>query len=213
LKTRTLWLDILKTSVEKKSTETHKRAARASARPVNAFSEVLTQHTDKTDRSSANHEGPLARAALLELFRKERAWECFFRLCCETSTHSLTTQAWQFRDELRDRGYPYYPVEEVEDALLGLARELLPESAAAQWGAEWAHDLCKDAHSRLAKHYAVLSTEERDAMDLSAQDAWDERIVATGLDNEPAAFRAALKGWERAVPEAIERARMKRGAA
>lgn len=69
----------------------------------------------------------------------------------------------------RGRGYPYYLVEEVEDALLGLARELLPESAAAQWDAEWAHDLCKDAHSRLAKHYAVLSTEERDAMDLCSR--------------------------------------------
>jgi hypothetical protein len=101
----------------------------------------------------------------------------------------------------------------VEDALLGLARELLPESAAAQWDAKWAHDLCKNALSRWAKHYAGLSTEEKDALDLSAQGAWDERIVAAGLNNDPVAFRAALKGWEQAGLEAMERARAKDGAA
>jgi hypothetical protein len=65
----------------------------------------------------------------------------------------------------------------------------------------------------LAKHYAGLSAEEKDALDLSDQDLWDERMVAAGLDNDPAAFRAALKGWERAGLEAIERARVKGGAA
>jgi hypothetical protein len=210
LKTRTLWLDILKTSVEKKSTETHQSAARASARPVNAFSEVLTQHTDKTDRSSANHEGPLARAALLELFRKERAWECFFRLCCETSTHRLTTQAWQFCDELRDRVHRFQ-TEEVEYVLLGLAREFLPDSAAAGWNHDWAHELCKDTLTHLANHYSRFS--EHEIVDLSAQDTWDERMRSAGLDNDPAAFRVALKGWERAGLEAIEWARAKGGAA
>jgi len=38
-------------------------------------------------------------------------------------------------------------------------------------------------------------------------------MVTAGLDNDPAAFRAALKGWERAVLEAIERVRVKGGAA
>ena len=212
MKTRTLWLDILKTSVEKKFPETHKRAARASARPVNAFSEVLTQHTDKTDRSSANHQGPLARAALLELFRKEREWESFFRSCCETSTHGLTTQAWQFRDELRDRGHRFQ-TEEVEDALFSLARELLPDSAAAGWDAEWAHELCKDALSRLAVAYDALCTEEKEALDLSAQQEWDEQMATASLGNDPAAFRAALEGWERAGLDAMNRARVKGGAA
>ena len=46
------------------------------------------------------------------------------------STYRLIAPAWQLRDKLEDRGHPY-PAEEVEDALLGLARELLPESAAA----------------------------------------------------------------------------------
>jgi hypothetical protein len=212
LKDRTPWLDALKQHVESTTTEAHKSAARASAKPVNESSETLAQHTDKADRSLPSHDGLPARAALLDLFKKDREWQSFFRSCCEMSTYRLIAQAWQFRDELKDRGHPY-PPEELEDALLGLARELLPESAAAQWNAERAHELCKDALSSLAKHYAAFVAEEKDALDLSAQDAWDERIVAAGLDNEPAAFRVALKGWERAGLEAIERARVKGGAA
>jgi hypothetical protein len=142
------------------------------------------------------------------MFAKDREWKSFFRSCCEMSTYRLIARAWQLRDELEDRGHPY-PPEEVEDALLGLARDLLPKSVAAQWDAEWAHELCKDALARLAKHYAVLSAEEKDALDLSGQDVWDERIVAAGLDNEPAAFRAALEGWERAGLETVERVRVK----
>ena len=153
-----------------------------------------------------------ATTALLKLFTKEREWRRFFSSCCERSAHRLITQTWQFRDELDERGTKF-SAEELEDALLGLARELLPESAAAGWDAEWAHDLCKNALSRLAKHYARRSDEEIEALYLSVQTQWDERIVAAGLNNDPAAFRAALKGWERAGLEAIERARAKGGAA
>ena len=133
-------------------------------------------------------------------------------MCCERSSRRLTAQAWQFRDELRDRGH-HFQTEVVEDTLLGLARDLLPESAAAVWDVEWAHDLCKDALSRLAKHYAVLSAEEKIALDLSGQAVWDERVVAAGLDNNPAAFRRALKGWERSGMEAVERVRVNEGGA
>jgi hypothetical protein len=153
-----------------------------------------------------------ARTALLDLFKDEQEWRQFFRSCCERSTHRLSTQTSQFREELKGRGHAY-PAEEVEDALLGLARELLPESAAAEWDAEWAHELCKHALARLAEHYARLAAEEKDALDLSTQDAWDERMVAAGLDNDPATFRAALKGWEQAGLEAIEWVRVKGGAA
>jgi hypothetical protein len=148
-----------------------------------------------------------ATTALLDLFREERQWRRFFRSCCETSTRRLMAQAWQFGDELRERGYPC-PAEEIEVALLGLARDLLPESVAAGWDAEWAHDLCKNALSRLAEHYSVLSTEEKYALELSGQDLWDERITDAGLGNDPVAFRAALKGWERSGIEAVERVRV-----
>jgi hypothetical protein len=151
-------------------------------------------------------------SALLQLFKEEWEWRQFFRLCCERSTHRLSTQTWQFRDELKNRGHPYR-VEEVEDALLGLARDLLPQSPAAQWDTEWAHALCKHSLSRLAEYYAGLSAEEKDALDLSGQDAWDEQMRSAGLDNNPAAFRAALKGWEKAGLEAMKRVGARGGAA
>jgi|SRR5215213_9533321 len=97
-----------------------------------------------------------ASTALLELFKESSEWRSFFRSCCETSAFRLRSQAWQFCDELKDRDHKLQ-AEEVEDALLGLARELLPDTPATQWDAEWAHDLCRDALGRLAKRYAELS--------------------------------------------------------
>src|SRR5918995_1503297 len=112
------------------------------------------------------------RTALLELFKDSTVWRAFFRSCCEMSAVRLRSQSWQFRDELNDRGHKLQ-AEEVEDALLGLARELLPHTLAAKWEAEWAHYLCKDALAPLGRAYAGLSAEEKDTLDLSAQDEWD----------------------------------------
>jgi hypothetical protein len=153
-----------------------------------------------------------ARTALLELFKNSQEWRTFFRSCCEISALRLRSQAWQFRNELKDQGHEFQ-TDEMEDALLGLARELLPDSPAAEWDAEWAHDLCKDALARLAKAYAELSAEEKDALDLSAQDLWDERMHAAGDKNDPAGFRVALRCWERAGLDAIHSLRARGGAA
>ena len=150
--------------------------------------------------------------ALLELFKEDKEWRRSFRSCCERSAHRLTAQTWQFRDELEQRG-SIFSAEEVEDALLGLARKLLPESAAAQWDAKWAHALCRGALSHLAERFAGLSAKEKDTLDLSDQAIWDERVVAAGLENNPVAFRKALKGWERSGMEAIERVRIREGGA
>jgi hypothetical protein len=152
------------------------------------------------------------RTALLELFKNSSLWRAFFRSCCETSALRLRSQAWQFCNELHDRGHKLQE-EEVEDSLLGLARELLPDTPAAQWDDEWTHDLCKDALALLAKRYAELSAQEKDTVDLSAQDEWDERMHEAGLANDPVAFRAALKSWERAGLEAMEQVRIRGGAA
>ena len=152
-----------------------------------------------------------ATTALLELFKEERQWRQFFRSCSEMSTHRLITQTWQFRDELGDRGHRFQ-TEEVEDALLGLAGELLPDSAAAGWNEDWAHKLCKDTLNRLENHYTEFTAEQEVAV-LWAQETWDERMCLAAQNNNPAAFRAALKGWEQAGLEAIERARVKGGAA
>jgi hypothetical protein len=153
-----------------------------------------------------------ARTALLELFKKSSEWRAFFRSCCETSGFRLRTQTWRFREKLKEQDHGFL-AEEVEDALLGLARELLPYTPAAQWDAEWAHHLCKDALALLAKRYAELSAQEKDTVDLSAQDEWDERMHEAGLANDPVAFRAALKSWERAGLEAMEQIRIRGGAA
>jgi hypothetical protein len=152
------------------------------------------------------------RTALLELFKESHEWRSFYRSCCETSAFRLRTQNWQFRENLKERGHRFL-TEEVEDALLGLARELLPHTPAAQWDAEWAHNLCKDALAHLAKRYAEFSAAEREVLDLSAQEVWDERIHEAGLANDPVAFRAALDGWTRAGLEAMEQIRIRGGAA
>jgi|SRR5215211_4202882 len=153
-----------------------------------------------------------ARTALLELFKGSHDWRSFFRSCCETSAFRLRSQVWQFREELKERDHRFL-TEEVEDALLGLARDLLPHTPAAKWDAEWAHDLCKDALALLAKRYADLSATEKQAVTLSAQEVWDERMHGAGLANDPAAFRVALDGWTRAGLEAMERLRIRGGAA
>ena len=152
------------------------------------------------------------RTALLELCKDSSGWRAFFRSCCETSAFRLRSQVWQFRNELKDRGNPFQ-AEEVEDSLLWLARELLPDTPAAQWDSQWAHDLCKDALALLAKRYAELSATEKEAVTLSTQDEWDERMHDAGLANDPLAFRAALDGWMRAGLEAMERSRIRGGAA
>jgi hypothetical protein len=153
-----------------------------------------------------------ARTALLELFKESSGWRAFFRSCCETSALRLRSQAWQFREKLKEWGHEFL-TEEVEDALLGLARELLPNTPAAQWDAGWAHELCKDALAHLAKACLVLSAEEKDALDLSNQGFWDERMHAAGLANDPVAFRVALDGWTRAGLEAMDQLRIRGGAA
>jgi hypothetical protein len=153
-----------------------------------------------------------ARTALLELFKESSEWRAFFRSCCETSAFRLRSQAWQFCHELQDRGHNL-KAEEVKGSLLGLARELLPNTPAAHWDAEWAHELCKYALARLSEHYTELSTAEKEAVDLSCQDVWDERMHAACLANDPVAFRVALRGWTRAGLEAMERLRIKGGAA
>jgi hypothetical protein len=102
-----------------------------------------------------------ARTALLELFKDSSEWRAFFRSCCGTSALRVRLQAWQFREELEALGHGFL-TEEVEDSLLGLARELLPDTPAAQWDVVWAHELCKDALAHLAKRYAEISTVEKE---------------------------------------------------
>jgi hypothetical protein len=154
-----------------------------------------------------------ATAAVAKHLKASPEWRRFYRQCCEAGALRLRSQAWQFRDELRERG-AWFELEEVEDALLAIARKVLPRSAAAQWDPDWGHQLCKDALARAAALYGELSEEERNAADLVGAEAeWIDRANAAVEANDPAAFRAAVKGWERALVEALEGARMRPGAA
>jgi hypothetical protein len=153
-----------------------------------------------------------ARTALLELFKESNEWRTFFRSCCELSASRLRSQAWQFREELKDRSLGFSN-DEVEDAVFGLARDLLSNTPAAQWDAEWAHELCKDALTRLAKVYAELSAKEKEAVDHSAQEIWDERMYVAGQTSDPAAFKTALRCWEQAGLDAMQSVQVRGGAA
>lgn len=75
----------------------------------------------------------LARAAAVDLFRGELAWRKLFGKSCREGAERLRAIASQVRDELAERGRRFKP-EGVEDVLLTLAREKLPESPAARWG-------------------------------------------------------------------------------
>jgi hypothetical protein len=147
-----------------------------------------------------------ATASIAELLKASPEWRRFFKACCEAGALRLRAQAWQFKGELRDRGKDV-ALQEVEDALLTIARKVLPKTPAAQWDPEFAGELIQDALARLSEHYAELLGGEREVLDLSGQERWEERIHAATLANDPAAFREALKGWERATVEALEAAR------
>ncbi len=151
-----------------------------------------------------------ATTSIAELLKASPEWRAFYRQCCEAGALRLRAQAWQFRDELRERGEDV-ALQDVEDALLTITRKVLPKSPAAQWDPEWAAELIHDALARLAEHYAELLGGEREVLDLSGQEPFEERIHAAGLNNDPAAFREALRGWEKATAGALEAAKAEPG--
>jgi len=56
----------------------------------------------------------------------------------------------------------------------------------------------------MGEHFARLSEDDKDRLNLDGQDEHHDRMYRAGLENDPAAFREALKDWERAGIEAIE---------
>ena len=146
-----------------------------------------------------------AITAVAGLLRESRKWRRFFRSCCQTSALRLRSQGWQFRNELRDRGHDL-PLEETEDALFELAQQLLPAAPAAEWSA-WAALECEDALARLQEHYARLSPEEKEALDLSRAWRQDERIVAAGRAEDRAALREAVRAYEQEALMALQNVR------
>jgi hypothetical protein len=164
-------------------------------------------------RKQEEYDGPRlkehtmhAHDALLKLLKKEQEWSQFFCKSCEKSPLRLRSQAWQFRDELSDQGESF-SLADLEDVLMGLARRLFSESPAAQWDPDWAQELTKDSMARLQEHYTGLSAAHKETIDLAGQDPWHESMQAAALANDPAAFRAALLGWEREALEVLARGR------
>ncbi len=150
-------------------------------------------------------------SSVVELFRGDKDWRMFFAKCCKESPERLRSGAKQVRDELADRGQRF-DLEEVEDVLLTLAREKLPDSPGARWDADHASQLCKDSLARLGKFYARLPDGERAQLNLGGQEPHETAMLKAGQENDPAAFRAALKGWEVVGLEAFEKASSKKGA-
>ena len=89
----------------------------------------------------------------------------------------------------------------------------MPNTPAAQWDAEWACRLCEATLARLNERHASLSAKEKVVVDTSPETDWIGRMNAAAKANDPVAFRAALKGWERAGLEAVRWVRVKGGAA
>jgi hypothetical protein len=151
------------------------------------------------------------KTALVELLKESRELRIFFKGCCNTSAFRLRSQGWQFRDALADIGC-IAPLNEVQDALFELARDLFPDSPGADF-VSWAGLLCGAALAHLGEHYANLSLEEKDAVDLSA--AWErnDQIVAACEAEDLAALREALRSYEREALETLDRAKQESGAA
>jgi hypothetical protein len=79
-------------------------------------------------------EQPQVKDLIMDLVGEDE-WAGTLELLCRRP-NVLIAQAWQFRDELQDRGNPQ-DLADVEIALVELARELLPDTPAGRGGDEY----------------------------------------------------------------------------
>ena len=141
------------------------------------------------------------RTAIVELLKESRDWRTFFKGCANTNAFRLRAQAWQFREELAERDY-VAELGAVQDTLFELACELFPESPGADF-ITWAGLLCGDAMARLQEHYQALSSEEREAVDVSGAWCHNDAVEEACRNENLAALREALKNYEREALEAL----------
>jgi hypothetical protein len=141
----------------------------------------------------------VARTALLALFKDSAEYRYFFRRLCERSPYRLRAQAWQFAEELADRGMSF-ELSEVEDALWELARELMPDSPAATWDTEWAGELAEKALRYLQERHVP-------GADLTALEPFDEEVVAAGFAEDRHRYRQAVREYVKAGLREFDRAR------
>jgi len=136
-----------------------------------------------------------ATTAVANLLRASHDYRTLFRQCCQTSAERLGSQAWQFRNELRDRGV-VVELEDLEDALLILARKVLPDSPGSAWPVELAAERASAAYRYCANLYPghdasldAVGAADNAAMDAEAAGDWQ-------------AYSAALRRMKRAAREA-----------
>jgi hypothetical protein len=132
-----------------------------------------------------------ATTAVADLLRDSDEYRAFFRRCCETSADRLTSQAWQFGEELERRDV-VVDLEDLRDALLTLARKVLPDSPGSTWPVELAAERASAAYRCCPGVEASLDAvgaADNAAMDAETAGDWQ-------------AYSAALRGMKRAAREA-----------
>ncbi len=136
------------------------------------------------------------RRVIMSLMKDRPEWRLLFKKCCLEGSFALRNQAWRFQDEVKHRGHDF-ELEDMGDALLELARILLPASPAAKWDTEWAAELTSRACRILQEHYVA-------GVDHSVFEPWAEKIDAAAEAEDRKAYREAVNGYLNAGLEAIE---------
>jgi hypothetical protein len=85
--------------------------------------EEITGHLDLED---SRRDDPVVEAVAAEL--EDHDTGIWFALLAENGPHAIEAQGWQLQAVLKDRGVNA-PLRDVQDAMLQLAHELLPDSA------------------------------------------------------------------------------------
>jgi hypothetical protein len=127
-------------------------------------------------------------------------WRHSFAMLCEDGEVRLAAQAWQFREEIQARGHTP-PPHSVEDALFDLARELCPDSPAADEGvfSNWATELWRQASHHYGKAWKRAGSPTRFTANENSEACWGSRAeyraeVRRWLEGELAALREAREG-------------------
>lgn len=145
--------------------------------------ELLQKMQDKVQEPEAHR--------LIRKLLKDPEWGHFFQFSCECGPDRFTSQVWQWHDELKARGWRVQK-SAVEDALLELAHELLPDSPAGE-------DPRRYLFNRVARWIASLGRpfKTTDAEDVALNDAFYATLPE---------FREALRAWVKAGLEAGKKA-------
>lgn len=117
---------------------------------------------------------------LIEKMLEEQEWSLFFVMSCEYGPDRLTSQTWQWHQELTGCGHEVDKVS-IEDALLELAHALLPDSPAGT-------DPRRYLFNRAARWIGVRPFETTDG---------EDEILNEALFGPLPEFREALRTWVR----------------